>query len=63
MGGRAQKVQPYPKRTPTVGSLMAILGSAGVPYGKWLRFALPLYGVLFGLGLVAVVVAVAIGLR
>lgn len=49
--------------TPTVGSLMAILGAAGVPYPKWLRFALPLYGLLLALGIAAVVIAVAIGLR
>ncbi len=48
---------------PTVGALMAILGAAGVPYGRWLRFMLPLYAALLALGIVAVIVAVAIGLQ
>ena len=47
---------------PTDGALMAILLLAGVPYGKWLRFCLPLCAALFALSLAAIGVAVAIGL-
>jgi uncharacterized ion transporter superfamily protein YfcC len=49
--------------TPTNGALMAILAAAGVPYEKWMKVILPLFGVLFVLGFIAVAVAVAIGLR
>lgn len=48
---------------PTNGALMAVLIAAGVRFDRWLRFALPLLGLLFALGAVAVVVAIAIGLR
>ncbi|HET7462632.1 MAG TPA: hypothetical protein VFJ82_15365 [Longimicrobium sp.] len=49
--------------TPTNGALMAILAAAGVPYEKWMKAILPLFGILFVLGLVAVGVAIATGLR
>ncbi len=49
--------------TPTNGALMAILAAAGVRYDRWLRFALPLWGALFALGALAVVVAIAVGVR
>ncbi|HEU4559980.1 MAG TPA: hypothetical protein VFS20_19175 [Longimicrobium sp.] len=49
--------------TPTNGALMAILAAAGIPYEKWMKAILPLFGILFVLGFVAVAVAVAIGLR
>jgi uncharacterized ion transporter superfamily protein YfcC len=49
--------------TPTNGALMAILGAAGVRYEAWLRFALPLYLGLAALGIAALAVGVAIGLR
>lgn len=49
--------------TPTNGALMAIVVAARVRYDEWLRFALPLYVMLFGLGIVAVVTAIATGLR
>lgn len=48
--------------TPTNGALMAMLAASGVRYEDWLRFALPLFALLFALGAVAVAVAVAIGL-
>ncbi len=48
---------------PTNGALMAILGAAGVPYGRWLRFVLPVYGGLLAIGLAATVFAAAVGLR
>ena len=36
---------------PTSGILMAMLGLARVPYGRWLRFMLPLFGQLLVLAL------------
>lgn len=47
--------------TPTNGALMAITAAAGVKYGDWLKFAIPLFCVLLGLGAIAIVVAIAIG--
>jgi len=49
--------------TPTNGALMAIIAAAGVRYERWLRFALPLYAALAGLGVAAIGIASAIGLR
>jgi uncharacterized ion transporter superfamily protein YfcC len=49
--------------TPTNGALMAILAAAGVRYEDWMRFALPLCAALFALGLAALALGVAIGLR
>ena len=48
--------------TPTNGALMAMLAAAGVRYEEWLRFVLPLYGLLLLLALGALGTAVAIGL-
>ncbi len=45
--------------TPTNGALMAILGAAGVRFEEWLRFVVPLYLLLAGLGLMAILVAIA----
>lgn len=36
--------------TPTNGALMAVLAAAGVGYDRWLRFAVPVWGVLLLLG-------------
>ena len=47
---------------PTNGGLMAILAAANIPYGKWIRFLAPIYAGLFLLGLIAVGIAIAIGL-
>ncbi|HEU5169661.1 MAG TPA: hypothetical protein VFU46_03935 [Gemmatimonadales bacterium] len=47
--------------TPTNGAMMAILAAAGVPFGQWLRFVLPLWAALLGLGAVAVVAGIALG--
>jgi uncharacterized ion transporter superfamily protein YfcC len=47
--------------TPTNGGMMAVLAAASVPYEKWIRFALPLFGILFALGAVAVSAAIATG--
>jgi uncharacterized ion transporter superfamily protein YfcC len=49
--------------TPTNGAMMAILAAAGVPFNKWIRFALPLTGALLGLGLVAVFAGIVLGLK
>jgi len=48
--------------TPTNGALMAVLVAANVKFGDWLKFALPLWAALVGLGFVAMFVALAIGL-
>ncbi len=48
---------------PTNGALMAILGAAKVRYEDWLRFCIPIYLGLLALGLLAVVLGVASGLR
>jgi uncharacterized ion transporter superfamily protein YfcC len=42
---------------------MAMLAAAGVRYDEWLRFTLPLFGILLGLGALAIVVGAAMGLR
>ena len=47
--------------TPTNGGMMAVLAAANVPYEKWFRFTLPLFGALLALGAVAVTLAVATG--
>jgi uncharacterized ion transporter superfamily protein YfcC len=49
--------------TPTNGALMAIVVAARVKYDEWFRFAAPLYLALMGLGAVAVIVAIALGVR
>ncbi len=49
--------------TPTNGALMAILASAGVRYEDWIRYTGPLYLGLVALGMVAIWVALAIGLQ
>jgi uncharacterized ion transporter superfamily protein YfcC len=48
---------------PTNGALVAVLIAAGVRFDRWLKFAVPLLALLFALGAVAVVVAIAIGLK
>ena len=47
--------------TPTNGTLMAMLAATGVRFEEWLKFAAPLWGALFALGAVAVVVGIAVG--
>jgi len=47
--------------TPTNGALMAVTAAAGVKYGDWLKFAIPLFCALLGLGAIAIMVAIAIG--
>ena len=48
--------------TPTNGALMAMLAAAGVRYEEWLRFVLPIAGLLLALGALAIGVGVATGL-
>jgi uncharacterized ion transporter superfamily protein YfcC len=48
--------------TPTNGALMAVTAAAGVKYGDWLEFAVPLFAALLALGAAAIVVAIAVGL-
>jgi uncharacterized ion transporter superfamily protein YfcC len=45
---------------PTNGVLMAMLGLAGIPYEKWVKFVLPLFLITTLLGFVAMAVAVGI---
>lgn len=47
--------------TPTNGALMAILATAGVRFDEWIKFCMPLYLGLVGLGLVSIAVGLAIG--
>jgi uncharacterized ion transporter superfamily protein YfcC len=49
--------------TPTNGALMAIVAAAGVRYERWLRFAVPLWGALAALGVLAIGTAIVTGLR
>jgi uncharacterized ion transporter superfamily protein YfcC len=49
--------------TPTNGALMAIIAAAGVEYDRWIRFVFPLWLALSALGVVAIVIALAIGLQ
>jgi uncharacterized ion transporter superfamily protein YfcC len=48
--------------TPTNGALMAMLAAAGVRYEDWLKFVVPLSGVLVALAVLAIVLATAAGL-
>jgi uncharacterized ion transporter superfamily protein YfcC len=49
--------------TPTNGALMAMLAASGVRFEEWLRFVLPVLGLLVLLAMVAISAAVATGLR
>jgi uncharacterized ion transporter superfamily protein YfcC len=46
--------------TPTNGALMAVTAAAGVKYGDWLKFAVPLFATLLALSAMALVVAIAL---
>lgn len=46
---------------PTNGVLMAILGMALVPFEKWFRFVFPLFLILMGIAVIALLVALYIG--
>lgn len=46
--------------TPTNGALMAVTAAAGVKFGDWLKFAVPLFTMLLALSAMAIVVAIAL---
>lgn len=46
---------------PTSGILIACLGMAGIPYSKWLKWILPLQGVLFAFGIAFITIAQVMG--
>lgn len=46
---------------PTSSVLIACIGLAGIPYAKWLKWILPLQGILFIIGLTFITIAQAIG--
>ncbi len=46
---------------PTSGVLIACLGVAGIPYAKWLKWILPLQGILFILGIAFITIAQVMG--
>jgi uncharacterized ion transporter superfamily protein YfcC len=48
--------------SPTNGALLAVLLAAGVPYGRWLRFALGGWALAVAVGIGGILVALAIGL-
>ena len=45
--------------TPTNGALMAVLLAAGVPYQRWLRFALAGVGITLLVGIAGILVLLA----
>jgi uncharacterized ion transporter superfamily protein YfcC len=47
--------------TPTNGALMAVTAAAGVKYGDWFAFALPIYAALLLLSAVGIIVGIGIG--
>jgi uncharacterized ion transporter superfamily protein YfcC len=49
--------------TPTNGALMAILASAKIRYEDWIRYTFPLYLGLVAIGMVAIWVALGMGLE
>jgi uncharacterized ion transporter superfamily protein YfcC len=49
--------------TPTNGALMAMLAASGVRFDEWLRFVVPVVGMLAVLAALAIGAAVAVGLQ
>jgi uncharacterized ion transporter superfamily protein YfcC len=49
--------------TPTNGALMAMLAAAGVRYEDWLKFVVPLFGLLMALAALALTLGIAVGLK
>jgi uncharacterized ion transporter superfamily protein YfcC len=45
--------------TPTNGALMAVLLAAGVPFQRWIRFAIRGVGIVLVVGVVGIFVALA----
>jgi uncharacterized ion transporter superfamily protein YfcC len=48
--------------TPTNGALLAVLLAAGVPYGRWIRFAFGGWLLTTLVGILGILTALAIGL-
>ncbi|WP_281660870.1 YfcC family protein [Microvirgula aerodenitrificans] len=48
---------------PTEGYFMAIIAMAGLPFGKWLKFYLPLFAILGAVCIIGLLAAVSIGLN
>ena len=48
--------------TPTNGALLAVLLAAGVPYGRWIRFAIGGWLLTTAVGILGILTALAIGL-
>ena len=46
---------------PTSGVLMGVIGLAGIPYSKWLKWVFPLFLIWVGIGAVSLIVATMIG--
>lgn len=46
--------------TPTNGALMAVTAAAGVKFGDWLAFAVPIYLGLLAVGAIAIVIAIRV---
>ena len=46
---------------PTSGVLMAVLGVAKIPFDRWIKFMMPLFGIWVLIGTVAIALGVAIG--
>lgn len=46
---------------PTAASMMTYIAMVKIPYGKWFRFAAPLIGIWFTIGLISVFIAATIG--
>jgi uncharacterized ion transporter superfamily protein YfcC len=46
---------------PTNPVLMGVIALAGIPWTQWARWILPLQLLLFGVGLIALVIAASIG--
>jgi uncharacterized ion transporter superfamily protein YfcC len=48
--------------TPTNGALLAVLLAAGVPYQRWLRFAVGGWALMTVVGFAGILAALAVGL-
>src|SRR5690606_28084726 len=48
--------------TPTNGALLAVLLAAGVPFGKWVRFAIGGWALATAVGVGGILLAIAAGL-
>jgi uncharacterized ion transporter superfamily protein YfcC len=49
--------------TPTAGAFLAMLALAGVSYGRWIRFVMVPFALLFALALAAIVAGVKLGIQ